>query len=280
MTMRAGLLLAFSLALTGCGSDSSDSGTGGSGTGGSGTGGASGSGGTSGSGGSTGGAFGCLGKVVLPTTTETQGQLTALVADGLTQQPVAGVTTKLCKLDDLTCATPVGTTTTDAKGLFTVDLPLTSKGFDGYGELSLSGYLTTLLYASAPVIPDPGNQSTYLVVTEAAFGIAAQASGVQIDPSKGTILAWMYDCDRKSASGLSLEVAGGAGGTIAYLQGGGTISTTATETDAGGIAYLLNAPPGKLTLTSKRASTGEQAGTATINVRAGSMTELFFWPTP
>lgn len=275
--------MALLVVVSGCGEDdSSSSGAGGS----SGTGGAAGSAGSGGSAGSTGGAagsstaFDCLGSVKLPTTTEKQGDLAAQVLDALSSQPVgAGFTMKACAKSDATCASPEATATTDAQGKLSITLPLGQNGYDGFGDLSGPGYLTTLIHLSRPIIPDSSTVSYFLVATEATYGLFAQGAGVQADPAKGQLVAWTYGCDGKVTAGVSLELDGGATGTVAYLQGA-AVSTSAKETDAKGIAYVFNAEPGTLGLTARRAATGEVFGKTTVQVRAKTATALYFHPTP
>lgn len=271
------------LFVSGCGEDdASSTGTGGS----SGTGGAAGSAGSGGSAGSAGGAagssaaFDCLGAVKLPTTTDKQGDLAVQVLDGVSNQPVgAGFVVKACPKSDTTCAKPDATATTDAQGKLALTLPLGPNGYDGFGEITGSGYLTTLLYLSRPIIPDPSTVSYFLVATEAAVGLFAQGAGVQVDPAKGQVVVWTHGCDGKLTGGVSLELDGGATGTLAYLNDA-AVSTSAKETDSKGIAYVFNAEPGALGVTARRLATGEVFGKTTVQLRAKTATALYFHPTP
>lgn len=269
---RSGLVLA--LLLTGCGSDSEGSGSGGASSGG---GGSAGSGGAAGS---SAGSFDCLGSVKLQTTTETQAELFGTVLDGATNTPAGkDIKVEACTKGTSSC-NPVASATTAEDGTFTLLLPLGPNGFDGWGEVSGGGYFTTLVYNSVPVIPDVTILHHFLVMDEKTLQLGAQIAGVTPDPAKGHVLVFVEGCDRKLAGGVSIELGAGASGTIAYAVGGGAISTKATETDSAGLAYVLNATPGSLAITARRASGGQLFGQTSIQVRAGAATELFFRPTP
>ncbi len=277
-----GILVWLGLVLlsAGCGSDSEGSGTGGTSSGGAAGSGGSGTGGAAGAAGATGAAFECLGKVKLPTTTDKTGELFGQVLDAVSNQPVgAGFTLKACTPSDVDCKSPAATGATDDAGELSLTLPFGANGFDGFGELTGTGYFPTLIFNSVPLIPDASTKYHFLVATEAAHGLIAQSAGVSPDPAKGHAVVWTHGCDGKLAAGVSLELDAGAEGTLAYLQGK-AISTAAKQTDAGGIAYVFNAAPGSLGITARRTATGDVFGKVNIRMRAATAATVYFHPTP
>jgi hypothetical protein len=202
----------------------------------------------------------------------------ASVDDILFDTPVAGATVKICAEGDTACASPADTATTDSNGAFTATLPLGPTGFTGHGEVTAAGYFPHVIQATGPLIPAPGHVYSYPLAATMVGAVLAQGLGIQLDPTKGHIIAFVNDCDGQLAAGATIAIEGGGKTLVAYAIDG-MPEPKATATDASGEAFAFNVEPGEVTLTGALVGTGTVFTKSTVIVRAGTMTEVFVLPT-
>jgi hypothetical protein len=100
--------------------------------------------------------------------------------------------------------------------------------------------------------------------------LLALAADIDADlDENGAVAVAVYDCADRFASGVRVDETTGAGDRF-YLRGD-VPDTTATETDARGIAGYFNMPPGPHTFTATRAMDATQVSAIEITVRAGHL---------
>lgn len=288
-SLLGALVLAF--ALGGCDGSgetttetTSTTSTGASGGGGSGgsTGGMGGAGGMAGSGG--GGSmeiepdWSCIGSVTYPTPAGATAVMTPTYKDFLTDAPLEAITINACAKDDIDCATPLDTQTTDAQGMASVTVPLGATGFDGFLELS-SPELAWLAFTTKPVTSDLAFESG--LVKKSGLNALAALSNATLDPERGVLVLNVEDCGKGGRSGVIFEVSTlGAGDKITYVKDG-LPNKNAVETDGGGLAVVINAPIGPTTVTSKVKADGKTIATHEVFVRNDStITSIFMTPAP
>lgn len=181
--------------------------------------------------------------------------------------PIPGLVITACTRLDADCSSPFGRSApTDASGRTTLVVP---GGFDGYFETPASGMFLPAIYAHEPI------QGTQVfdqsVMRSSLVALAAKITGVQLDPSAGTVIPYVLDCNSQSAAGVTFD-AGTLGPSehVFYLSQS-IPSTSATETDATGGGFVLNVPPGSITVKATN-SAGQVVASNTTFVRAGYTT--------
>jgi len=225
----------------------------------------------------------CPVKVGEPTAMKVSFIMSAQWFPPLPMQPApSGVTVKVCSREDEACATPADTQITNPGGIaaFTVPTP-PPVGFDGYFELTggnPQAIWPLLWYESNPI--EASGSEAPLALTPALLGALEKLGGAELDPSRGLVGARIIGCNRLQGAGFTLEVSGAdAQSKIGYFVSN-VPDKTATSTDSSGLAYALNLPPGKVTLVTRDPRSGVRLGKLDVWIRAGFMTETFFYPTP
>ncbi|MBI5485994.1 MAG: hypothetical protein HY905_01540 [Deltaproteobacteria bacterium] len=223
----------------------------------------------------------CLGSVTWATPTETSLDMTGTVLDYVTDAPIEGATVKVCARSDAACATPLDEGTTDALGQVTLTVPLGTTGFDGYFDVSATGYVTVLRYTVEPITEMPPEAGRIVSMADTTtFAMLAAAAGVTPDPTRGHLVISALDCNPTYAAGVSLEVDTADVSSTAVYMIGGLPSTSATETDSSGAAGFINLPAGAATISTTLVSTGEAIASTDITIRAGTAALFPLPPTP
>ncbi|MBI5502065.1 MAG: hypothetical protein HY907_17615 [Deltaproteobacteria bacterium] len=223
----------------------------------------------------------CLGSVVWGTPIEASLDMTGTALDYVTDAPIEGATVKVCARADAACATPLDEGTTDAAGQVTLTVPLGTTGFDGYFEVSATGYVTVLRYTVEPITEMPGADARVVsMVDTTTFAMLAAAAGVTPDPTRGHLVVNALDCNPTLAAGVSLDVDTADVSSTAVYMVGGLPSTSATETDSSGAAGFINLPAGAATISTTLVSTGEAIASTDITIRAGAAALFPLPPTP
>lgn len=176
--------------------------------------------------------------------------------------------------------------TPNEAGVVTFDnLP---QNFDGYFQVqSDAGLFTTLDFPSAFV---PGQPTTILpgpwLTLTAVEGLEFVLPNLQVslDPDGGVghVLVGVYDCNDRSAEGVSIVPSAWADGgayptTIFYTTGTGTMeapTTSTTSTDRSGAAGLLNVPAGTLVINVYLQATHQLIAVVNLIVKAGTATDI------
>lgn len=186
------------------------------------------------------GPFTCLGAPP-PTTATPIAMISGVTAEPTNLTPLSGVTVVL---QSTATMTPIFTGTSDAAGMFSFNLNTNSTPVTGIDLFaSAPGRENTYFYPPRPVIGDVTFAIAILSTVEATN--VALGAGTPLQPGTGSILLTINDCNNVPLSGATLTA---SAGVVHYFTGINP-SMTATATDAGGVALVANAPPGKVTLT-------------------------------
>jgi hypothetical protein len=226
--------------------------------------------------------FSCVGKVVHPAPAKDTYSFTFTPKDFQTGKPIVGVTIKVCAKDDLTCASPLSTTTSDASGAAMITAKSSADGIDGYVEFSGAGIVPTISFFTFadPAKSFDGGSPSPLLVSTTTFGLLTQVIGVTADPARGSLIFSGQDCNNFAVAGLSASFSTlDAQSTLAYISGG-LPSKTATMTDSSGAGAALNLPPGPVDVTGTIAASGTAFSQQSVMIREGYLTSINLAPTP
>jgi hypothetical protein len=195
--------------------------------------------------------------------------------------PLAGLDITVCQMADTDCANPVTQGTSDANGEVTVELPMGTTGFVGYGEITGGNILPTIGMANVPIVTERTEPVQIVLVTQAELSLLVTFLGGTLDMDAGHMSVYAWDCAQQLASGATVHVDSPAGGSdVFYFDDSGQPVPSATETAAFGLAGAYNIPAGPLELSATVAETGDPMGTATSFTRAGWLTSIVLLPTP
>jgi hypothetical protein len=228
--------------------------------------------------GATGGeGWACLGRVELPAPKGDTVPFVLEVRDTATRAAIAGVRGRTCGRLDPTCAKGSGELTSNEQGVlaFTV-----LDDFDGFIELVGDGYVSTIYYPQLSFVRRGGGSGPYVTLSapQTLEALATSNGGASLDPSLGTALLYVVDCEGRAAAGVRFT-ADPAGSATPYYLVNRVPSTRATVTDAaiagGG---FINLPPGNVSVTAVLEVTGETIATTSVNVRAGQLTAAVMEP--
>jgi hypothetical protein len=181
--------------------------------------------------------------------------------------PIPGVAVTACTRLDADCSSPFAKSPpTDATGRTSLVVP---GGFDGYFQAPANGTFLPAIYAHEPIqgtqVFDQSMMRTSLV------SLAAKITGVQLDPSAGTVIPYVLDCHSQSAAGVTFDAGMlGPSERVFYLSQC-IPSVSATETDSTGGGFILNVPAGSITIQATN-SAGQLVASNTTFVRAGYTT--------
>jgi len=183
--------------------------------------------------------FGCLGQP-LPTTAPATVTVSGIVV-APDQTPVDAVA-----LDAFVgaSATPAATTTSNATGAFTFDLSTGGTPVDGFIQGSKAGFIDTFYYAPVPLAAST-TRATILISTPSTFSTIAALAQVVPDPTMGTVVIGVVNCQAAPVEGATVTVQ--PAGTTRYLRNN-VPNVLATATDATGLALVFNVPAGAATV--------------------------------
>lgn len=153
--------------------------------------------------------------------------------------------------------------TSTASGAYSLSIPTGNLPVDGYLAATKASYLDTYVYPSEPAAKD-GNLDVSML-TSSTFGFLQTFAGVSQNAAKGVVIVQVVDCNDAPIAGAT--VSSTPGGTVRYLSGG-TPSSSATSTDADGVAFIFNVGPGDVAIAAS--ATGGSFRSHTVNARASS----------
>jgi hypothetical protein len=241
----------------------------------------------------------CAGRVGYPVAQSDTLTWTSWVYDASNQAPVAGASLSFC--NNCPCPTAnfplLAQAQTGPDGFFTVQIPLTrsSNGQSQFfcAEISANGYLRTFFFPGIPFSnrTDSINDSLGPKVTlgQILFGPSnvqqdVSALGGSYDPGRGMIAAGIFDCLGNPANGVTVSidstdplvvlaapVDGGAGAGLTTRSGG---------FNTNGHAVFFNVSPGTYVLTATPPGLSKPVDQLTVNVAAGTVTQLGLFPAP
>jgi hypothetical protein len=224
------------------------------------------------------GPWGCLGNVTWPATTPGTHNVSVVVADIITNKPVAGLSARLCYKLDPTCLTPmVSDLVSDSEGRMGFTVPT---GFDGFLESTGSEAFPFSYFFYPPVTADRV-VSNVPVLHPGALATFSALVGAELLPDRGHILARVYNCLGKTAEGIRYSTSGGDGSTVPFYMIAGMPSTRESATDSAGNGGLLNVPTGSATLIGTVVASGRTLGSPlSMVVRPGRISYTGMVPSP
>ncbi|MGO9834867.1 MAG: hypothetical protein ACLP1X_11670 [Polyangiaceae bacterium] len=104
----------------------------------------------------------------------------------------------------------------------------------------------------------------------------ASSIGVTQDLMLGAIYVVVHDCLGSYAPGVQVTTDNSDPRILEFYQFG----SEATGTPSNGLAVFINVPPGLLSLTATPNTLGTPSSQFTVNVAAGTLTEVGMFPTP
>jgi len=170
-------------------------------------------------------------------------------------------------------ATPVVTTTADASGNYTLVIPTMGQALDGYIKATLTGVVDTYLYPAKPLTADFSGASINMASSQTLDALFPFCQTSQ-DSSKTIMAALVADAGMTAIAGATVTSTPAAS---KYCYQAGTYpSGSATMTDANGIVFMLNTPPGQVTVSASKP--GSTFASHDVNARAGALTTTIIQP--
>jgi hypothetical protein len=205
--------------------------------------------------------FECLGQA-LPTTAPPSITFKGQTKSGLTSpNALSGVEVIVSR----TGTDTLGADTSSTPGLFSITITTGSTPVDGHLQLKKSGYLPAYAYPARPLVAD--DSVGVLLITSSEFSFVAAAVGVTPVAGDGFIGVVVTNCAGTPVTGAI--VSSTPAGTVRY-NAGGVPSSTATSTDATGVAYIANVAAGNVTV--KANASGHTLRQHVVNARADAIT--------
>jgi hypothetical protein len=233
-------------------------------------------------------AWSCVGRVAWAAVKSPTVSLTIDVLDYLTQNVIANADVSLCGPQDVDCTTPRAHGTTNASGRVVLTFPNVPDnagfGLDGYVQVESPEIMTSLRYWGFPLsepqayfVNDVYQNFAIQVLTPTEYAQYVQAFGATFDTSTGSIVANANDCLGHLSPGVQFTTTSKDPATRAYYA----FSTTATATDATGIAAIGPIPPGVVDVTARPLALMGPAGVMrAVVVRPNAVTYVTLGPTP
>ena len=223
------------------------------------------------------GDYECIGMLEPPVIE----QPTATVTVNMLARAFTDIQVKVCAAEDVDCAMPLDMAVSAAGESVDVDVPLGVAGFDGYFEILAEGSVPQLYYAPM-IISEP----TEVFTTVWSEQMLSALTGSPIDPARGTVFSFVYDCSDVAAPGVSLSsdladdmsVTMYDGAEFAMSPGNAPLTPGPGATGAYGLAAMVQHPVGLATLTYTVAA--DTLTERSAQVRAGALTQLDAAPTP
>jgi hypothetical protein len=195
-------------------------------------------------------------------------RVTIRIRDLVTEQPMPGVSGRLCRKLDVTCSQPVGgEIPADQNGDLLLDV---EPGFDGYAELRAKDKMPGLYFFYPPVQQD--REVPFVPLLPAAvLSQFAQLNGKQLVVERGHVLLGAYDCQRRPAEGIHLTSMDGDADTAAFYVLEKFPKVIATATDRSGRGGFINLRPGPVVISGDLAD-GRHVASVSLLIRPGTIT--------
>jgi hypothetical protein len=170
--------------------------------------------------------------------------------------------------------TPVATATTDAAGMYTLTITTNGMPLDGYVKATYTGLLDTYLYPPKPLIADFDGASIFMVSSSTLGLLSNLLCRNDQDLAKGLVAVLVTDAADMPVAGAAVSSTPAAA-KYCYNMGGNPTGD-ATMTDVDGIGYMLNLPPGEVTVSASKS--GSTFFSHKVNARAGTLTTTVIQP--
>jgi hypothetical protein len=155
--------------------------------------------------------------------------------------PLQGVAIALYHVGD--DATPLATATSGADGRYSMMVPTNGHVVDAYLKASKSGYVDNNMYPAGPFQADTSNADANLITT-GNYGLLTTFAGQQ--SGHGIVVVEILDASSQPVQGATIASTPPAG-AYKYMDSNG-IPTSTTSTNTDGAAFLINVPPGDITV--------------------------------
>jgi hypothetical protein len=186
--------------------------------------------------------------------------------------PLEGATVGVYRTTDE--ATAIGTATSDANGDFTVTISTGGVALTGYVKGTFSGHVDTYLYPAVPVAMDTAMVPLHLMTTTDYDAIYTFAQ-VSRSANTGLIVVEVTDASTMPVEGVTISSSPTA--TYKYSDPStGLPSPTATATAIDGVGYVLDAPPGAITVNASK--TGSTFKSNSVKAFANALTTTTIIP--
>jgi hypothetical protein len=220
----------------------------------------------------------CVGHVVEPATTAVSVAIVSAAVDAESFAPLHPIHWRLCGGYDPDCASPEDQGTTSDGQIDSSKAVTLGGSFAGYLELDdpSGGYLSSITHADPGITTDATPLLSFMVSRSAASTLAGLL-GVTLDTSRGMALVFGYDCAGRSAPGVTFTSTTLDSTARVFYFNGKLPSTSATQTDASGLAVIVNAALGSHEVTMSRSST--TLGRVSTVFRAQTVSNVIVVPT-
>lgn len=143
----------------------------------------------------------------------------------------------------------------DFTGSFTVIDPNSSTTpLNAYVKATVSGYQDTYIFPGAPISENIPN-APLIMLSDSIFGLIGLLTGITTVQGTGTLTAAILDCNNDPISGAVVTITPNVG-TIKYADATGVPgSDDFPSTQAAGVVYIFNVPPGEYTISSSAGGT-------------------------
>lgn len=219
-------------------------------------------------------AWSCLAQSIQANAEAGRFEATLRAEDMVTQQPLSGVTARLCRKLDVSCDDARrGEAVTDGKGKvqFEVDVEGGDRGFTGYVQFTRNDLMPGLYFFNPPITSSVDVPQVQLLTPMVAQLLAMQA-GISFMSERGLILLRAFDCTDEPVPGVVFEVDDADPNSTAFYSVDGLPSRKATATDTSGYGGVINAAPGTITVKARLAGSRRVISTVSILVKAGAIT--------
>jgi hypothetical protein len=208
--------------------------------------------------------------------TSEQKELSVLVRDSLSLNPLPMVHLLACSKLDVTCASPVADGTTGSDGQLKITLPA---NFAGYLQQTERMEYAPAMYFLPPVLPEDGVLQPFpLLSSGAILDALATTLGAELEPDRGNMMLIAEDCMGTALAGATFMSPQADDKTVQFYVRNLLPSTTEKETAEIGNGGYLNFPAGTAVIHVDRVEGMLHLATVTVTVRAGFISVAYMRP--
>ena len=188
---------------------------------------------------------------------------TTVVQDTTSTTPEAGVAVAAYAVGS---TTPLGMTTSDAQGMYSLTVPTSGQPIDGYLKATKSGMVDSYVYPPAPIAADTTG-ATATLVSSSNFSELLSLEGAS--SNAGTIILIVLDATSNPVQGATVKSSPAASKTTYMGSNGEPFSTSSTYSD--GLAFLFGVPTGT-DVTVSATKSGSTFASHAVQTYAGALT--------
>jgi hypothetical protein len=164
--------------------------------------------------------------------------------------------------------------TTAADGTFALSIPSGGNAVDGYIKATKATYRDTYLDPPTVIYQNLAGAAV-LILQPQTFSLLVGLAGATQSDANGTIGLVILDCDNNPVAGATVaaQVNGADVGMTRYTNGM-LPSNTATMTDATGLAFVFDVPPGDVTVSAQVGGQALRSHVVAIHALANTTTAI------